>query len=266
VSVDEANAAFWDELCGTQLAIQAGATGRDRASLERFDRAYFGFYPYLRAHLDQLEPYGRTLEIGIGYGTVARYLLERGVDYHAIDIAAGPVSMARAALADAGRAVEAAVQGTALDMPYDDQTLDRVVAIGSLHHTGDLPRAIAEVRRVTKLGGRCLVMVYNARSPRRIITTPVLRLAARLLPEERGRQLLNRVSYDANAEGAEAPHTDFSTRAEVRQLFSSWQRVSIESENANAVSLFGRVLVPREWLLSSVGRRAGLDLYVAAEK
>ena len=46
-AVDRQNAAFWDTLCGWNLAQSAGITGSGEDDLSRFDDLYLGFYPYL---------------------------------------------------------------------------------------------------------------------------------------------------------------------------------------------------------------------------
>jgi ubiquinone/menaquinone biosynthesis C-methylase UbiE len=266
VTLDEANATFWDELCGSHLAQALGITDRTPESLGRFDAAYLGFYPYLGAYLESLAPRGkRMLEIGVGYGTVARWLVARGADYHAVDIADGPVGMARQALEAHGSNPDAAVRASALDLPFDDASFDAVVAIGSLHHTGDLRRAVDEVSRVVRPRGRALVMLYNAHSLNRTVTKPAAMALARLLPSH-AEWVRSRTLRDTSLEGAAAPHTDFSTRKQVRSLFSGFADVTVRSENANGVTVFGRTLIQRERLLGILGPVAGLDLYVRATK
>ena len=140
---DESNRRFWNDLCGSQLAKSLGIVDRGVESLDRFDRWYLDFYPYLDRHLALDRVRGRrVLEIGLGYGTVAQRLAERGALYVGLDIAPGPVKMVRHRLAQASLQGEA-VQGSILSPPFEDQTFDDVIAIGSLHHTGDLQAAIA---------------------------------------------------------------------------------------------------------------------------
>ena len=45
--LDDRNAAFWDELCGTNLARTLGISDASPESLARFDEAYHALYPYL---------------------------------------------------------------------------------------------------------------------------------------------------------------------------------------------------------------------------
>ncbi len=77
VTTDQANAEFWNELCGSNLAQRIGITDHSKSSLERFDRAYLEYYPYLLRHvrLDELAN-RRVLEIGLGYGSLGQQSLK----------------------------------------------------------------------------------------------------------------------------------------------------------------------------------------------
>jgi ubiquinone/menaquinone biosynthesis C-methylase UbiE len=192
-----------------------------------------------------------VLEVGLGYGTLSGRLAERGAVLHGLDIAAGPVEMVRHRLRLLGRpADERIVQGSALAMPFADASFDRVYSIGCLHHTGDLPRAVAEVRRVLRPGGRAVVMLYNRHS---------FRLLMQHLRRRPTEQL--RGAYDSNAAGEAAPHTDYVTRRQVHELFRDFARVRIDARNFDSLPF-----VPRARLLGNVDRLLGLDLYIVADR
>jgi len=268
-AVDQRNREFWNELCGSGLARSLGITEVTPASLERFDQAYMGHYPYLARYLDALPVDGRqTLEIGLGFGTVGQILASRGARYHGADIAAGPVAMMRDRLRRLDRPDDAAiVQASALELPWQDETFDVVVSIGCLHHTGDLPRAVSEVHRVLVPGGLAFVMLYNAHSFRQLIVVRRERLRAFRARRNSAEQV--RAMYDANTAGEAAPHTDFVSRRGVRRLFGAFSDVAIQSQNFDSLTptLAGRtVTIRREWLLGNVARVLGLDLYVHARK
>jgi SAM-dependent methyltransferase len=265
----ESNARFWTELCGTALAQSIGLTGDEPDACERFDAAYFAYYPYLAAYLDRtVSPGDRVLEIGLGYGTVGEYLAKRTGGYVGLDVSAGPVEMLRARLRSLALPEERAVEGSALELPFEDASFDSVVSIGCLHHTGDLDRSVAEVARVLRPGGRLLLMLYNRRSGRMIWRHDIPRLLARI-----GRaaafgvrsSVLTR--YDANAAGDAAPHTDFVTRSDVRRLLAGFEKVEIRAENLLGLHVAWRLSIPRERLLGSpFARGLGLDLYISATK
>src|SRR4051812_15579052 len=91
---DQANAEFWDELCGSAFAQALGITDHTSASLERFDRAYLDFYPYLLDRVGLQDVAGKeVLEVGLGYGTLSQQLAAVAADFTGLDVAAGPVNM-----------------------------------------------------------------------------------------------------------------------------------------------------------------------------
>jgi len=262
--LDEQNAAFWDELCGSMLARQIGITDASAASLRRFDEAYFNFYPYLMRHLQPIVARrGRTLEIGLGYGTVSEFLALTAVDYHGLDIARGPVEMVRGRLSEIGQSgrSEQVVEGSALEIPWPDGYFDNVVSIGCLHHTGDLARSIREVHRVLAPGGLAMVMVYNRNSLRHLVFVRPQAAIARLSGDTGNRAA--RAMYDANADGDPAPCTEFSSARRMRRLFGQFSSVRIVRENMDEMT---RLRVPREPLLGWPAHLLGLDLYVTAVK
>jgi ubiquinone/menaquinone biosynthesis C-methylase UbiE len=209
-----------------------------------------------------------VLEIGLGFGTVGQALSARGALYTGADIAAGPVAMMQDRLRWLGRGDETtAVQVSALDLPWEDESFDVVVSIGCLHHTGDLPRAISEVHRVLVPGGTALVMLYNARSYRQLVQAPRRRLQGVLAGQGSGERV--RAMYDQNTSGEAAPHTDYVSRRDIRRLFARFSSVSIDAQNfaVRARHIRGRrVTISRERLLGNVARVLGLDLYIQARK
>ena len=264
--IDVENAAFWDELCGANLAREAGVTDASPASLARFDRGYFELYPYLAGYLRGPEMAGRrVLEIGLGYGTVAEFLARAGADYHGLDIAAGPVEMARHRLASVPSArPEQVQQGSALDLPFADASFDRVVSIGCLHHTGNLGRAVAEARRVLRPGGELLLMVYNRHSARHVLLSPLLAVRHRLVPGAPTPEWWLRYASDGTAAGDAPPHTDFVSGAELRGLLHGMRNVRIDRRRIDRVPLGPLEISQVQLMRLGVDRLVGLDLYATA--
>lgn len=151
--ISRKNEDFWDEPCGSQLAQFLGVKDASEASLLKFDQWYLDFYPYLEKHIPFAKMNGmNVLEIGLGYGTVAQRLVEHGAVYSGLDIALGPVKMVRHRI----KQIELegnVVQGSILQPPFPDQSFDAIVAIGCLHHAGDLQYAIDECYKLLKPGG-----------------------------------------------------------------------------------------------------------------
>jgi SAM-dependent methyltransferase len=256
-AVDTQNAAFWDTLCGWNLAQNAGITGRGEDDLRRFDELYLGFYPYLERYVPLDFGGKKVLEVGLGYGTLGQVIASRNADYYGADIAEGPVANMRRRLSWLGLPEDHALQASVLELPFEGETFDYVYSIGCLHHTGDLERSIREVHRVLVPGGRAVVMLYNRHSLRRFRLA-----AARTLRGRRAGSLDDELRgvYDANDSGA-APHTDFVSRAKVRKLFRDFARMRIDVQNFD-----GYPFVKREWLLGNLARVVGLDLYITADR
>jgi SAM-dependent methyltransferase len=211
-----------------------------------------------------------VLEIGLGYGTLGKYIAERGAVYHGLDIAPTPVEMMRhrlRMLGDGTGADARVVQGSALKIPFASETFDFVYSIGCLHHTGNLGTSFAEVRRVLKPGGTVVLMLYNRYSWRQLWRVDRRRLAAVFRTGRVPSAKKIRSYYDRNAAGDAAPHTDFTSRHGARRLLVGFADVRIRAENLDRIRFRRTTLVPRERLLRGpLPRLFGLDLYITARK
>jgi ubiquinone/menaquinone biosynthesis C-methylase UbiE len=256
-TIDQRNAAFWDTLCGWNMAREVGITGESEDDLRRFDELYLGFYPYLERYVPLDFAGAKVLEVGLGFGTLGQLLASRGAEYYGVDIAEEPVSVMKRRMGMLGLSEHNVRQASVLELPFQDGTFDHVFTIGCLHHTGDLPKSIQEVHRVLAPGGRAVVMLYNRHSLRRFLygLRRVVRRGPSLDEEMRG-------LYDAHESGEPAPHTDFVSRAQVKRLFRDFDHVRVEVQNFDGYR-FG---IKREWFLSNIARVLGLDLYIMAGK
>lgn len=267
--VNERNAAYWDEMCGSHLAKTLGITDSKPESLKRFDDWYFDYYPYLAKHIGFEQLAGKSvLEIGLGYGSVSQRIAEAGARYQGLDIAAGPVSLVNARLEQLGLP-GGATQGSILAAPFEDESFDHVVAIGCLHHTGDLIKSINECHRLLKPGGTLIMMVYYAYSARRYMQerSATLRYLWRELMGYRGVVELTssqaRAAYDADSGGNAAPHTDAISGKSLMHLLRDFSSASYCIENISQEPPFRRYT--REQLLTTKWpQRVGLDIYATA--
>jgi SAM-dependent methyltransferase len=266
------NVSFWNELCGTTFARALAVTDDSPASLKRFDDWYFAFYPYLFIHIPFEDMKGKdVLEVGLGYGTVSQRIAEAGARYLGLDIAPGPVWMANHRLQQAGLSGQAQ-QGSILAADFADESFDFVVAIGCLHHTGDLRGAIDECHRILRPGGKLVFMVYYAYSYRRFYQArrETTQYALRELFGYRGVQgalaAKERAAYDANSAGEAAPHTDFVSVRSLRHLCRNFSSFAGQTENIDNGTPFEKAAPRRELLKTLWPRLCGLDLYATAVK
>lgn len=270
-TVSKENARFWDELCGSQLARYLGISDSSPHSLKKFDDWYMDFYPYLDHHIRFHDLKGKkVLEVGLGYGTVSQRLAEAGAQYSGLDIAAGPVNMVNHRLRQNGLDGQA-TQGSILAPPFEEESFDAIVAIGCLHHTGDLKAAIEQCRLLLRTGGRLIFMVYYAYSYRRWIQAPkdTLAYARYELGGQHGvvgaSAARHRAAYDKSISGEGAPHTDWISKRSLAHLCSSYARFEPKLENADAIWPFR--FVSRKLLLKAgFPRMLGLDLYATATR
>ncbi len=217
-----------------------------------------------------------VLEIGLGYGSVTRRLSRYTDQVVALDIAPGPVGFAAATTDRTG-----CVRGSALALPFADATLDNVVAIGSLHHTGNMELAFRECMRVLRPGGRLIAMVYNRYSYKRWIVSPIATLRS-VIAELRGETnqgaggVSRRVSWfwDRSPDGSAPPHTEFATRSQLHRSLQSFEHVHTTVINVDNANDLLPLALQRTWidnirvrlLGSPLSRLIGLDLYVVAAK
>jgi SAM-dependent methyltransferase len=117
--------------------------------------------PLDRALLDRfaasVREVGPVCEIGCGPGHVARYLHERGVQVCGIDLSSEMVERARRLSPEIDFR-----QGDMLALEAGDETWAGIVAFYSLIHIPreQMPRAMGELRRVLRPGGRLLVAFH----------------------------------------------------------------------------------------------------------
>jgi SAM-dependent methyltransferase len=270
-NVSSKNEIFWNELCGSHLAKSIGVVDSSPQSLKKFDDWYFDFYPYLMKHIPFEFLKGKeVLEIGLGYGTVSQRIAECGAHYSGLDIAAGPVNMANHRLKQKGLQGHA-VQGSILAPPFPENSFDTIVAIGCLHHTGDLHKAIDQCYRLLRDGGQLIFMVYYAYSYRRWFRSFITTLNY-YIKERRGIRGVvgfsahrDRAAYDTNSTGEGAPHTDWISKKSLLDFCSQFSSISTTIENIDRDPPF--VLWKRKTLLSTgIPEKLGLDLYVCAKK
>ncbi|WP_319431014.1 class I SAM-dependent methyltransferase [Mycobacterium sp. RTGN5] len=129
--------------------------GSEAAAYER------GRPSYPPESIDWLLPPGArdVLDLGAGTGKLTTRLVERGLDVVAVDPLAEMLELLSSALPDTP-----ALLGTAEQIPLPDNSVDAVL-VAQAWHWFDPQRAVAEVARVLRPGGR-LGLVWNARDER----------------------------------------------------------------------------------------------------
>jgi SAM-dependent methyltransferase len=108
-------------------------------------------------------PPGRVLDVGCGTGVLVARLAALGYEVVGLDPSRGMLDVMKK------RAPEvAAVQGSGAEMPFEEGEFDLSLSIATMHHIADpdaVRRALGEMVRVVKTGGRVLVWDHNPRNP-----------------------------------------------------------------------------------------------------
>jgi demethylmenaquinone methyltransferase/2-methoxy-6-polyprenyl-1,4-benzoquinol methylase len=103
--------------------------------------------------LAEVGPGSRALDVATGTGDLAIALRDRGAEVVGMDFSEGMLELARAKAPDIRFE-----QGNALDLPYADAEFDAVTVGFGARNFSDLGRGLAEMARVTKPGGRVVVL------------------------------------------------------------------------------------------------------------
>lgn len=124
----------------------------------RFSVNKYGWTRFVFDRLADLPPDSRILEIGCGPALLWRVNQARipeGWDITLSDFSSGMLEDAKRGLAGSSRPFNFEVVD-AQEIPFGDATFDSVIANHMLYHVPDRPKAISEINRVLKPGGRFL--------------------------------------------------------------------------------------------------------------
>jgi len=183
---------------------------------ERFFAAYDAWRYEQEGHipecLDRTDWRGRkVLEIGLGQGAESEQLIRRGARWSGLDLTSEAVERVGARLALRNLPFDDLRQGSALSIPWPDDTFDLVFSHGVLHHIPDIRTAQSEIHRVLKPGGKLVAMVYARDSLNYQVSIRVVRRAAVL-----GAYPFRRTSA-VRSSGMLADHLDNAERIGLRR-------------------------------------------------
>ena len=108
----------------------------------------------------RVQPGERVLDVATGSGDLARALGERGADVCMSDVNHRMLSLGRDRALDVGRMMPA-VQCDAERLPFAERSFDCVTVAFGLRNMTHKERALAEMKRVLRTGGRLLVLEFS---------------------------------------------------------------------------------------------------------
>ena len=125
---------------------------------ERDNTYYYSFINEIETEL--VGEYGKgkkTLEIGCGTGIILNGVSKFAEEAWGMDLSTGMLQNAR----EQGLNV---VEGNAVSIPFPDDSFDLVYSFKVLPHVPELSKAIGEISRVLRPGGKAILEFYNPHS------------------------------------------------------------------------------------------------------
>jgi len=222
---------FWNEnpLCSRIIPYELGS------------RDYFNYYDRLREDIEskkeslRLHEYDKfngkkILDVGCGNGYVLENFAKHGGITHGVDITPMSIELCQRRFEYAGILRGDFRVANAEDLPYPDNYFDCVTSMGVLHHVPDTEKAVKEIYRVLKPGGRLIVMFYHKNSALNRIN-----FSLRLLFENKTRQtMINEFDGVGNPKGY------VYSKGELRTLLKGFNVTNIWCGY-----LIGTMLLPR---------------------
>lgn len=124
--------------------------------LDRPSRHWWNAYWQMYAYLIGVDLKGkRTLVVGCGFGDDALRLAKLGAEVYAFDLSPESLSIAKHRAEYEGLSISFEVMA-AETLTYANDFFDCVLARDILHHV-DIPRAMSEIRRVSKSGALIVI-------------------------------------------------------------------------------------------------------------
>jgi len=168
-AMDESDvSAFWNaHPCGDHIV--GGLHDRFADDYEKFFSSYDAWRYEQEGHilgcLDRIDWSDRqVVGIGLGGGAEAEQRIGPGARWSGLDLTPESVDRVRTRLSIRSLPYEGLRQGSALKIPWPDDSFDLVFSHGVLHHIPDIRGAQAEIHRVLRPGGTLVAMVYARRS------------------------------------------------------------------------------------------------------
>ena len=283
---------FWQERpCGTKFSEAEMGTREffERIEAHRYEKEW---------HIPGAAEFAgarglRVLEIGCGIGTDGAQFAKAGADYTGVDLTEAAIGLARKNFELRGLHGEFRV-ADAENLDFAISSFDLVYSHGVLHHTPETARAVREIHRVLKPGGRAIVMLYHRNSYNYRVGIRVLRRAgAGLLKTQSGIKIVHRLTGEPveslrehanqlnasknghfssdeflsqSTDGAGNPLARVYSRREARELFKHFREVELRAYflNKRFIPLIGNLL-PRS-VESALASRWGWHLWIYATK
>lgn len=154
---------FWQENpCGENLT---GKLEDWSQHFVEYDKFRYGTEGHILLQLDQIDfKEKKILEIGVGQAADSLQIAKRGALWNGLDLTDAAVNRAKIRFALNDQLFGEVKKGSAVQIPWEDNSFDIVYSHGVLHHIPEIERVSSEISRILKPGGRLVVMMYHQNS------------------------------------------------------------------------------------------------------
>jgi ubiquinone/menaquinone biosynthesis C-methylase UbiE len=213
---------YWNaHPCGTQFTHLEWGSKEFFREVERFR---YETQPFMN-RIVGFDRFGgkKLLEVGCGLGTDLLQFAKGGALVTGVDLTPQSIELVKRRFALEELQVDARVSD-AENLPFDDATFDVVYSFGVLHHTPNTQKAIDEVYRVLRPGGKIVIMLYHKNSLHMWLGIPLFTLWKFLQEKKSG------LSRSSTAEdwvrvydGGENPLGKAYSRSEAGRMFGRFK-------------------------------------------
>jgi ubiquinone/menaquinone biosynthesis C-methylase UbiE len=141
--------------------------------------------PGPQSWIEPLEPHMTVLDVACGAGHAADPLAPHVRQVVGVDLTRALLDLGAGRLREAGIENVLLQEGNAEALPFVDESFDIVFCRAALHHIGDPERAVAEMMRVCRVGGRVVLMDLLAPSTDESVRTRFDDVHRRIDPSHR---------------------------------------------------------------------------------
>ncbi len=203
----------------------------------------------------------RVLDLAAGTGTSSAAIAQHGAHVVAADFSEGMLAEGRKR--HGGNDLIEFVWADATALPFEDDSFDAATISYGLRNVSEPRKAIAEMKRVVKPGGRIVIAEFST-PPSELVRTPYRLYGRHVLPRVAG--LINRDAAEAYRYLNESIE-EWPTQAELASWLreAGFERVAYRNLTFGIVALH-RGFVPREAAVKPPAKPAAVKRKPAAKK
>ena len=153
---------FWNKAsCGEELYFKGES---EKLAYINQSKKRYELEPYIPGFADFTSAADKkVLEIGVGLGADHQCFAENGADLFGIDLTPRAIENTQKRF-DIFNLLSTLATGDAENLSFGNEVFDIVYSWGVIHHSPNTIKAIAEIHRVLKNGGKAKIMIYHKAS------------------------------------------------------------------------------------------------------